>query len=260
MLKSTPTCPLPDIREARIDPTLPVNERLRLFAAAIGTPVLRLKSDYLAIATLGFAEILRAVIQWEKLGPLTNASNILRKFTGYNSILFPFIVSGICIAIIVLLINSTYGRAFKAIRDDEVAAEAMGINLARHKRLAFCISSFFAGVGGGPLERGIPAVVARHNARGHIAKHGADRARQRGGVHKARAALLPDGPRQAVGQNEAALGVCIEYLDGLAGQRADQVPRQQARRGDAVLAARHDGRNIHRNPGRRNGAHPPYRP
>ena len=50
---------------------------------------------------------------------------------------------------ILLLINSTYGRAFKAIRDDEVAAEAMGINLAKHKRLAFCISSFFAGVGGG---------------------------------------------------------------------------------------------------------------
>ena len=49
----------------------------------------------------------------------------------------------------VLLINSTYGRAFKAIREDEVAAEAMGINLAKHKRLAFCISSFFAGVGGG---------------------------------------------------------------------------------------------------------------
>ena len=56
-----------------------------LFAALIGAPVLRLKSDYLAIATLGFAEILRAVIQWEKLGPLTNASNILRKFTGYDS-------------------------------------------------------------------------------------------------------------------------------------------------------------------------------
>ena len=47
-----------------------------------------------------------------------------------------------------LLLNSTYGRAFKAIRDDEIAAEAMGINLARHKQLAFCISSFFAGVGG----------------------------------------------------------------------------------------------------------------
>ena len=48
-----------------------------------------------------------------------------------------------------MLINSSYGRAFKAIREDEVAAEAMGINLAKHKRMAFCISSFFAGVGGG---------------------------------------------------------------------------------------------------------------
>ena len=122
-----------------------------LFAARIGAPVLRLKSDYLAIATLGFAEILRAVIQWEKLGPLTNASNILRKFTGYSSILFPFIVAGICIAMIVLLINSTYGRAFKAIREDEIAAEAMGINLMKHKMISFCTSSFFAGIGGALL-------------------------------------------------------------------------------------------------------------
>ena len=52
---------------------------------------------------------------------------------------------------ILLLVNSTYGRAFKAIRDDEVAAEAMGINLAHHKRLSFIISSFFAGIGGGML-------------------------------------------------------------------------------------------------------------
>jgi len=50
-----------------------------------------------------------------------------------------------------MLINSSYGRAFKAIRDDETAAEAMGINLARHKMLAFCVSSFFAGVGGAML-------------------------------------------------------------------------------------------------------------
>ena len=61
----------------------------------------------------------------------------------------PFLLAAVCISVILLLINSTYGRAFKAIRDDEVAAEAMGINLACHKRLAFCISSFFAGVGGG---------------------------------------------------------------------------------------------------------------
>ena len=61
----------------------------------------------------------------------------------------PFLLVAVCIGIMVLLINSTYGRAFKAIREDEVAAEAMGINLAKHKRMAFCISSFFAGVGGG---------------------------------------------------------------------------------------------------------------
>ncbi|MCR4743012.1 MAG: branched-chain amino acid ABC transporter permease [Treponema sp.] len=122
-----------------------------LFAYLIGLPVLKLKSDYLAIATLGFAEIIRAIFQWDKLGVITNGSNLLRKYPVYRSTLFYFAVSGVCIAIIVLLINSTYGRAFKAIRDDEVAAEAMGINLAHHKRLAFTISSFFAGVSGALL-------------------------------------------------------------------------------------------------------------
>ena len=122
-----------------------------VFAYLIGLPVLRLKSDYLAIATLGFAEIIRAVFQWDKLGPLTNGSNLLRSYPTFKSVLFPFIVSGICIAVIVMLINSTYGRAFKAIRDDEVAAEAMGINLAHHKRIAFTVSSFFAGVSGALL-------------------------------------------------------------------------------------------------------------
>ncbi len=136
-----------------------------VFAFLIGLPVLRLKSDYLAIATLGFAEIIRAVFQWQALGPVTNGSNMLKDYPTFNdfnitlangqtlylSTLMPFIIAGICIAIIVLLINSSYGRAFKAIRDDEVAAEAMGINLARHKQLAFCVSSFFAGVGGAML-------------------------------------------------------------------------------------------------------------
>ena len=122
-----------------------------IFAYLIGLPVLRLKSDYLAIATLGFAEIIRAVFQWDKLGPLTNGSNLLRSYPTFKSVIFPFVVSGICIAIIVMLINSTYGRAFKAIRDDEVAAEAMGINLAHHKRIAFTVSSFFAGISGALL-------------------------------------------------------------------------------------------------------------
>ncbi len=121
------------------------------FAFLIGLPVLRLKSDYLAIATLGFAEIIRAVFQYDGLGPITNGSNLLRKFTVFGTALYPFVVAGVCIALIALLIHSTYGRAFKAIRDDEIAAEAMGINLYRHKQMAFVISSFFAGVGGALL-------------------------------------------------------------------------------------------------------------
>lgn len=121
------------------------------FAYLIGLQVLHLKSDYLAIATLGFAEILRAIFQWDKLGVITNGSNLLRKYPVFKTTTFYFAVSGLCIALIVLLINSTYGRAFKAIRDDEVAAEAMGINLAHHKKLAFTISSFFAGISGALL-------------------------------------------------------------------------------------------------------------
>jgi len=122
-----------------------------IFAWLVGLPVLKLKSDYLAIATLGFAEIIRAVIQYDKLGPLTNGSNLLKTYPTYNTVLFPFAAAAICIAIILLLINSTYGRAFKAIRDDEIAAEAMGINLFKHKQLSFVISSFFAGIGGALL-------------------------------------------------------------------------------------------------------------
>ena len=103
------------------------------FAFLIGLPVLRLKSDYLAIATLGFAEIVRAIFQWNVLGPITNGSNLLRKFPVFHSTIAYFLVVGICVAVILLLINSSYGRAFKAIREDEIAAEAMGINLSQHQ-------------------------------------------------------------------------------------------------------------------------------
>ena len=129
-------------------------------AYLIGLPVLKLKSDYLAIATLGFAEIIRALVQLEAFAPVTNGSQLLRGFPYFSDTFMPFVIVGICIAVVVLLINSTYGRAFKAIRDDEIAAEAMGINLAHHKRLAFVISSFFAGVGGGMLAMYMGAVQA----------------------------------------------------------------------------------------------------
>ena len=122
-----------------------------VLAWLIGMPVLRLKSDYLAIATLGFAEIIRAIIQWDTLGPITNGSNLLKTYPTFKSVIPVFAAATVCIAIIVFLINSTYGRAFKAIRDDEIAAEAMGINLFHHKQMAFVISSFFAGIGGALL-------------------------------------------------------------------------------------------------------------
>jgi len=133
------------------------------FAFLIGFPVLRLKSDYLAIATLGFAEILRAIFQWQRLGPITNGANMIKGFPTFSSFnitspsgavilrlstFVPFLITSLCVLIIVLLINSSYGRAFKSIRDDEVAAEAMGIALFKHKMLSFVISSFFAGIGG----------------------------------------------------------------------------------------------------------------
>jgi len=129
----------------------------------IGLPVLRLKSDYLAIATLGFAEIIRAIFQWQKLGPITNGANMLKNFpifSNFNiknadgqvilrlSTFVPFLVAAVCVVLIVMLINSSYGRAFKAIREDEIAAEAMGVNLFKHKQLSFCISSFFTGIAG----------------------------------------------------------------------------------------------------------------
>ena len=146
------------------------------FAFLIGLPVLRLKSDYLAIATLGFAEIIRSIFQWDKLGAVTNGSNMLRLFPTFNdfnirnaegevtlylSTTIPFLIAGVCIGLIVLLLHSSYGRAFMSIRDDEIAAEAMGVNLARHKRQAFCISSFFSGVGGAMLAKYQKSVQAK---------------------------------------------------------------------------------------------------
>jgi branched-chain amino acid transport system permease protein len=118
-----------------------------LVAILIGLPVLRLKSDYLAIATLGFSEIIRIVF--------TNAKSITNGALGINRIppmptMWVFFgVAILSVLLIWLLINSSYGRAFKAIREDEVAAEAMGINLFKHKVMSFAVGAFFAGIGGG---------------------------------------------------------------------------------------------------------------
>jgi len=122
-----------------------------LFAALIGIPVLRLRSDYLAIATLGFSEIIRAFIASPQFNMVTNGSYGLKSIPKFDSILVIFVIAALCIGLIVLLIRSSYGRAFKAIREDEIAAEAMGVNLFKHKEMSFIVSSFFTAIAGGML-------------------------------------------------------------------------------------------------------------
>jgi len=143
---------------------------LAAFAAAIvGVAVLRLKSDYLAIATLGLSEIVRAIFSSPQFDQITNGSYGLNKIPNFPpmlwgaipSLITPFIVVAFCIIFIMLLIKSSYGRAFKAIREDEIAAEAMGINLFKHKSMSFIISSFFSAVAGGLLAMYMRSIEAK---------------------------------------------------------------------------------------------------
>jgi len=140
-----------------------------LAALIVGYAVLRLKSDYLAIATLGLSEIVRAIFSSPQFDQITNGSYGLNKIPNFPPMLWglipslvtPFIITGVCVAFIVLLINSSYGRAFKAIREDEIAAEAMGINLYKHKEMSFVISSFFSAIAGGMLAMYMRSIEAK---------------------------------------------------------------------------------------------------
>lgn len=125
-------------------------------AYLIGAPVLRLKGDYLAIATLGFAEIIRVI--FTNTQNITNGALGLKGIPVTTNLWWSFGTALFTIFIMVSLINSSYGRAFKAIREDEIAAESMGISLYKHKVLSFAIGAFFAGVGGGLLGNLIGAV------------------------------------------------------------------------------------------------------
>ncbi len=120
-----------------------------LIAVLIGAPALRLKGDYLAIVTLGFAEIIRIVIT--NLQSLTNGALGLRGIPHATNLYWSFGIAIVTIIALISLINSSYGRALKAIREDEIAAESMGISLFKHKAIGFAIGAFFAGVGGGLL-------------------------------------------------------------------------------------------------------------
>lgn len=118
-----------------------------IVAFFIGAPVLRLKGDYLAIATLGFSEIIRIV--FTNTQTITNGSLGLKNIMRVESLWWTLGTMIIVVIFMALLINSSYGRAFKAIREDEIAAESMGINLFKHKIMSFMISAFLSGIGGG---------------------------------------------------------------------------------------------------------------
>ncbi len=117
-----------------------------LTGLAVGVPSLRLKGDYLAIVTLGFNEIIKGVIQnAEPLG----AQRGLGGMAQHTNFFWTFAFAAVTIYVVVSLVNSTYGRGFLAVRDDEIAAEAMGINTTKYKVLAFVLGAFFAGIAGG---------------------------------------------------------------------------------------------------------------
>lgn len=116
-----------------------------LAGLAVGLPSLRLKGDYLAIVTLGFGEIIRVVFQTSQaFGAATGLTGI----KPWTTLFWAFAVAALAVYVVASLVNSTYGRGFLCVHDDEVAASAMGISPTRYKVTAFVIGAFFAGMAG----------------------------------------------------------------------------------------------------------------
>ena len=120
-----------------------------IFAFIIAVPVLRLGDDYLGIATLGFAEIIRVIIV--NATCVTNGSLGIKGIPGHASLLSCYIWTLFTLIVLWRLLFSNYGNVMRCIRDNEIAARVMGINVFRYKVLSFCIGAFFAGVGGALL-------------------------------------------------------------------------------------------------------------
>lgn len=116
-----------------------------IFGVIIGVPVLRLKGDYLAIVTLAFGEIIRSVITNLDI---TGGAQGLKGIEKYSNYTIVYILVVITIVIIVNLVNSRHGRAICAIREDDIATEAVGISITYYKITAFVTAAFFAGVAG----------------------------------------------------------------------------------------------------------------
>ena len=145
-----------------------------LVGVVVGVPSLRLKGDYLAIITLGFSEIIRVILQGldvvggaqsfsivymyengtkslqsvDKLGDMPFTVYQVPKYTNF---FWTYFIVIIVIFVVYNLIKSTYGKGFIAVKDDEVAAESMGVNTTKYKIIAFVTGAFFAGIGGALL-------------------------------------------------------------------------------------------------------------
>jgi branched-chain amino acid transport system permease protein len=112
----------------------------------VGIPTLRLRGDYLAIVTLGFGEIIRVILQ--NMNAVGGARGLSVNH-GWTNFFWAFGFAAVTVYVVTALVHSTYGRGFIAVRDDEVAASAMGINPTKYKVTAFVIGAFFAGIAGG---------------------------------------------------------------------------------------------------------------
>jgi branched-chain amino acid transport system permease protein len=111
----------------------------------VGIPSLRLKGDYLAIVTLGFGEIIRIIFLNVAM---VGGARGLPGIPTYTNLFWAFAFAFITIYVVLAIVHSTYGRGFIAVHDDEIAAEAMGINTTKYKIIAFAVSAFFAGIAG----------------------------------------------------------------------------------------------------------------
>ena len=112
---------------------------------AVGVPSLRLKGDYLAIVTLGFGEIIRVLFQ---NSPFFGAATGLTGIPKLTTLFWTWGSAAVAVYVVACIVNSTYGRGFLCVHDDEVAASAMGVNPTRYKVTAFVIGAFFAGLAG----------------------------------------------------------------------------------------------------------------
>ncbi len=112
----------------------------------VGAPSLKLKGDYLAIVTLGFGEIISVVF---RNIPTLGGALGLTGIPSHTNFFWTYGTAAVTVYVVLSMVHSTYGRGFLAVHDDEVAAQAMGINTTRYKIVAFVVGAFFAGVAGG---------------------------------------------------------------------------------------------------------------